>query len=366
MRARARVVQGFPTGTDPDGVEIPILDGDVQLDATADVRSTLDLTTTDTWTKKADGLLTPYGNEIFVERGIDYSDGTTEWVSLGYFRIDEVEQQTAPRGTVRIAGVDRMAQVIESRLTVPEPFDAGDQVSDVFTRLINTDTIDLTRVFAGTTMPIEYDYDSMPSIGAAATAGAAANDSRYDFLTQVITPADKVMFFDHRGYLVVRSRMSSTQPVFTIDAGRQGVLTALTRGLSRKAFYNGVVASGDAVDGVSTPPKWILTNLDASDPLRWGGPFGAIPRFYTSPFIVDFSGAESAATSLLSRYVGLPYSVNLQAVPNPALETLDLIEVNAGDGMEKHILDKLTIPLTTALPMSGTTRTMNLVEVTDE
>ena len=104
MAVRARVVTTFQTGTDPDGVEIEVISGSVQLDATANIRSTLDITTAPSrWPKSPADLLAPYGNEIFVERGVRLVGGSVEWVSLGYFRIDEPDQDQVPQGAVRVA-----------------------------------------------------------------------------------------------------------------------------------------------------------------------------------------------------------------------------------------------------------------------
>src|SRR5262249_54713756 len=93
MIARARVPGTISyIGVDPPGTETPIRAGNVVLDATADIRATLDLTTPGPWPTTPTGLLTPYGTEVFIERGIDYGDGIREWVSQGYFRLYQVEQ----------------------------------------------------------------------------------------------------------------------------------------------------------------------------------------------------------------------------------------------------------------------------------
>jgi hypothetical protein len=42
------------------------------------------------------------GMELFVEKGVVYGDGATEWVGLGYFRLNELDQQSAPRGPIAI------------------------------------------------------------------------------------------------------------------------------------------------------------------------------------------------------------------------------------------------------------------------
>src|SRR5687768_5908735 len=87
MAARARVVAAGGSGTDPTGTEIPIIGGDVRMDADAAIRSTLDLTTGETsndgtgvnWPRHAADLLAPYGNELYVERGVQVIGGAVEW-----------------------------------------------------------------------------------------------------------------------------------------------------------------------------------------------------------------------------------------------------------------------------------------------
>src|SRR5688572_27305787 len=64
-----------------DGVELPLVDGDIKLTSTQDINGTLSLEVSgDYW-----DVLQPYGAEIFVERGIDYGDGTREYVPCGYY-----------------------------------------------------------------------------------------------------------------------------------------------------------------------------------------------------------------------------------------------------------------------------------------
>src|SRR5690606_35161532 len=95
----ARVLIDFQTGDDPQGISIPILGGDVMFDATAQVFGTLNLVTAgideDTirsrFPRLPHDLLAPYGNEIWVRRGVNIGSDIL-WSPLGYFRIDNVEQ----------------------------------------------------------------------------------------------------------------------------------------------------------------------------------------------------------------------------------------------------------------------------------
>ncbi len=79
--------------------ELPIVDGSVSLDANAASRARVDLTLADDGTldlvpDAPTSLLAPYGNEIKVERGIEYADGTIELVSL------ESSESTRPTSTI--------------------------------------------------------------------------------------------------------------------------------------------------------------------------------------------------------------------------------------------------------------------------
>src|SRR5690606_28280864 len=100
MVVEAYVLREFASGDNPGGEPIPILGGDVMFDATAQVFGTLNLVTPgideDTgrsrFPRLAHDLLAPYGNEVWVRRGVDIGSDIL-WSPLGYFRIDNVEQQ---------------------------------------------------------------------------------------------------------------------------------------------------------------------------------------------------------------------------------------------------------------------------------
>ena len=101
VAVRARVVTGFQTGSSPvTAATLDPIDGLVTLDGKADARASLHLTVPPTagWPVFDTDLLAPYGNEIFVERGIWYNATSVEYVPLGYFRIQATDQDNADRG----------------------------------------------------------------------------------------------------------------------------------------------------------------------------------------------------------------------------------------------------------------------------
>jgi hypothetical protein len=353
MCTRVRVVTGFPVGTDPDGVEITVTDGTVTMDATADIRSIVDLSVAGTaWPSSAAGLLAPYGNELYIERGVE-SGNSREWVSLGYFRINTVNQDDAPSGPIRIDGRDRMANIKDARLLSPVHFGKGTSVEDVVAFLVNEIYPDAVPVF---------DFDA-----GATTLGSAqiATEDRYGFLLDLAKSLGKVFHFDYTGQPVMVSVPDPSDPVFDITHGRGGVLVQASRSLDRDGVYNAVVASGEHPESDVPPVRAVARDMNPDSPTYWNGTFGHVPRFYTSSFITTLNQAGKAAESLLASSIGLPHNVAFQAVPNPALEPDDPVRVSYSDNerVEVHVLQTVTMPLGASSAMAATTREQTGIDI---
>lgn len=345
MVVRARLVGAGQTGVTPTGTEIPVIAGSVTFDATAEVRASLELTTQWPWPTTAADPATPYGNEVFVERGVVYGDGVREWVSLGYFRIDDLDQEEAPDGLVRISARDRMAGIVEARVLAPAQYPGSTTVAAVFGDLVG-------GLYPG--VPISFDF---PASGTTFGGSHVIERDRYPFLLDIAQSQGKVMFFDYDGSLVVRTAPDPLTPVWTVNHGRGGVLVGLSRKLTRQGVYNAVVAEGEQ-GGDAPPVRAVAVDDDPASPTYWLGPFGQVPRFFASSFLTTEAQCATAAQAMLDRARGLPYSVSFAHVPNPALEPLDAVAITYTDRVdpEVHVLDKLTIPLTSKAPMTGITR----------
>lgn len=321
---QALVVAPGQSGVEPTGTEIPIVDGNVFLDAKAAIFATLDLTTDGRgrFPDAASDDLAPFGNEIFVRRGVEFGSGALEWVSLGYFRILSAEQRDAPDGEIQIMGQDRMAGIIEADLLAPMQFTAVTTYGTVVDDLI-------TEVYPGATILWDDDTDGDP-LGRA----LIAERSRFDFLDDLITSRGKVWHWDHRGYLVIKNVPDPRDVVWECDAGAGGVMVSMSRDLSREGVYNAVVASGDALD-TTAPAYGVAVDENPDSPTYWDGSFGKVPRFYSSPFLTTDEQAATAAAALLQQNLGLPYSVAFGQVPNPALEPHDPIAINPAPALTK-------------------------------
>lgn len=355
MRARARLVTPGQTGTNPSGVETPIVDGAVFLDASAAIRSTCELVSLRPWPASSDDPAAPYGQELFLERGIEFGNGSTEWISLGYFRLEDTEQESAPVGALRLVGSDRMAGIVDGRLMAPRQFAATATRAAVVDELVREVYPDAV---------IEWDSGELVQLG----RQVIAEEDRHAVLLDVVTSAGKVCFFDYRGVLVIRDAPDAGAPVAELNAGEGGVLVTLGRSLSRRGVTNAVVASGEAPD-TGPPARGVAVDADPSSPTYFYGPFGPVPEFYSSPLLITDQQAANAARSILSRSLGIPYRVNLSAVPNPALEPLDPVTITypatltAAARSELHILSTLTVPLIAAAPLEATTREQTLATI---
>lgn len=338
ISTRAKILTDFQTGVQPTGIEIPVFDGSVSFDATSDVLARLDgLETLADFSEDSD--LTPYGNEVFVERIVHYGDASSESVSLGYYRINTSIKDPVTTGSIQLTGSDRMAQIIDSRLPTARSFPPGTLLEDIFEELIKD-------VYPHATI----EFDHMPGAFSIARTHVAERD-RYKFLRDLATARGLIFYFDHRGILVLKELPTATNPVFNINAGEDGVLVSAAHEMSREQVYNGVVAFGEGTDDMPPVSALVVDNNHLSK-TYWFGRFGKIPRFFFSSFLETEEQCVSAATKILLDAVNLPYRIDLTMSPNYALEPRDLVSINSpGQPQRIQAIQTLNIPFSVSRPI---------------
>jgi hypothetical protein len=347
----ARILVAFTSGSNPDGIALPILDGDVQLDATADIFATLSLTTEGvdeqtgwSWFPRGpDDLLAPYGNEIFVRRGVDIGSAVL-WSPLGYFRIETVEQPGRSDDPISITGQDRMAALIEARVTRPRVYAPTVALAALFSDLVGD-------VHPGAAIVFD-DAAAFEPIG----RQLIVDESRYEPLREIADGLGKVMYWDGEGVLRVENTPPDDEVVWRVAAGVGGVLIDAGRRVTRAGAYNGVIIHGEG-GGSDKPVTGVAVDAGPRSPTRWGGRFGRVPRVETLASVTTTGQATVAARELLRRNLGAPYSADFTAVPNPGLRPWHPILAVADDAnQDTHVVQTLTIPLVADGVMSGTTR----------
>jgi hypothetical protein len=379
----------------PSGPALPLLDGQLTLDGTADERGRLEITVGAYWPDSgqdgptpagsfATGVigsspaattrpgqpvwpinhkapLTPYGKLLLVEAGQEYGNGDVEYVRLGYYRVEDMEQAEEPDGPIVIQARDLMSFLIDGRMVYEQTFPAGTTMATLFQQLV----IDNGSGYRG--MPQGWttsDLDLDPTF-AAMTLGATrtTEGDRFAFLADQVNTRGYIWYWDGRGKLVVSTAPDPTQPVADIGGPAGAALTSSGRRINRDGTYNVVIADSSAIE--ATPAvRYVAFNADPTTPsyLHW---YGWTPRFYSSPQITDDASAGVTANTLLAASRGVPNQRAARHNPNAALEPNDPLRIwprGSTDplGYEVRVLEKTTIPLVPGRVQETTTRELRL------
>jgi hypothetical protein len=353
-----RVVTTFQTGDDPDGTPIEVIDGDVRYDGTARIRGTANVdvvgfsqtTWRSLWPRRAVDLFTPYGNELFVEVGVDFGGAGPLMVPMGYFRITTPRQAVAPYGTIRLLSCqDRMAGIVEGEFLEPRELRGTRTIGSVVEELITEIYPDAVIIFD--------DNTSMQPLGRT----VVLERSRYQGLLDIATAAGKIIYWDNQGAFRFETAPDPSAPTWRVAAGKGGTQVEVSRELTRIGRPNAIVAIGEGSDGV--PVRAVAIDANPLSPTYFGGRYGKVPERFATPLLHEAEQAATAAAQLLRRRIGLAYSIQYSAVPDPARRPYDPGEVTYQDGnAELHILQAVTIPFR-GRPMTGTTREQTLLKV---
>lgn len=356
VKVEARIITEYQTGPEPDGELIDVTGGDVAWDATAEIWSNASVTTpgmdeddqSSLFPRRAGDLLAPYGNEIHLRYGIDLG-ASMLWTPLGYYRIDDTDQQGRALGPITLTGQDRMIGIKDARLLVPRQYRstqsamamAYDLTSDVYPDIIIVWDDETDQLPIGRDILVERD--------------------RYAALGDLAKSKGKVVYFDSLGVLRFETPPDAGAIVWDIAAGENGVLVTSDRSVSREGMANAIAARGQGTTGESAFA--VAVDAGPNSPTRWGSRFGKVPEFYESPLITTDAQAFAAAAAQLRRTLGMPYSASFGTVPNPALRPREAVRVTQETGdREKHIVETLRLPLVGGV-MTGTTREQTLVQV---
>lgn len=350
------------TVVEPDGTEtsLEVLDGQVDIDRTRDVRRSCTVTLADpdgTLTPDdATDLLAPFGNELRLERGIVLADGSVELVPLGVFRLTDMRIVDGPDGvTITLAGFDRSLVVIRNRFVDPYVTGTG-AVADVIAVLL-----------ADRYPSVQTNLPSMGTATVKVVLEAGASSNPWDDARKIARAHGWELSFDATGVVVAtRPASPSDTPAFTIDADSGVVLLELEREVSTAAsVYNGVIAEGEGT-GLAAPVRGQAWDDDPESPMYSGYPdalgesaFGAVPLFYRSPLLETEGQAQTAAETRFAGLAGATEAISWGQLVHPALEADDVVRVTrdrAGLSAVNVVLDAVTVPLSPSEQMKASGR----------
>lgn len=327
----------------PDGSllygDLPITDGTVTIDRGSDCRYTCSLTVADgndsLMPFSPTDLLAPYGNRLAIYMGMRYPDGSVESVPVGLYRIEEPTGDV-DLGSISISGKGLECIVTDDKFTAPYSIVTNTDAAVACTGLL-ADPLPLA-VLAATTAPTPLPTQTWD-----------AGSDRWAAMKDCATAAAAEIFADAVGAWVLRPipDVATAAPVWEVAAGT--VLITSTWGLSRDGVYNGVLATGENTSDNTAPVAALVTDDDVTSPTYWGGNFGHSLYSFTSSLLTTTALAAGAARAKLLDLKAPTTTLELTAVPNPALEAGDCIRVINRDGRrDLHLVQSIGLSLTDA------------------
>ena len=331
--------------------DIPVIDGTIALDATAQCRRTLSLTvparlSTGLYADRpalpdsADHPLAAYGQELHVSYGVVYTDGAVEWLRAGVFRIESTSGSVTAGGSVQVTGRSREAFLIDARFVAPRTVSSAS-----------------TTALIGTLV-----HEVLPSVEVVVSASRDArvptttyDEDRWGAIASLAEAIGAVVYADAWGRIVVADAPTMTgDPAWTVRAGEGGVLVSASSATSREGVANAVVVRGESPSGDFPPMQATVYDDDPTSPTRWGDPhagaFGQVPRFESYPTVSTLDQARAVGRGLLAQSTGAARTLEASSVPNPALDGGELIHVitdptDPAGSVRAHVVDGYTLSL---------------------
>jgi len=119
-----------------------------------------------------------------------------------------------------------------------------------------------------------------------------------------------------------------SEPVLTVEPGAS--LVSVSRKQSVDGLYNRWVVEGKDKD--SGQPVRAEVQISAG-PLRWGGPHGRVPFFYSSEMVDSYDSAAAYARQLRADFLaGLAVELSVEVPPRPELQAGDRVRVGCPVG----------------------------------
>lgn len=306
-RLRTQVDSVAPGELIPRALNIPFEDGVVDVDSSRRIRRVLNLRIADpVWLPINPGdPLDPYSARLNVSQGIEFPDGSFEMVPVGVFRVESVEGDGI-RGPVEVVGHSLESVVIDDRFESPRQGSGASCVALIQTLILESNPAAEILVLTAsdaTVPPTTWDED------------------RWGAIEELATAIGCEVFCDPAGRYVIAdvADPATAVPTYEISVGAEGSLKRIARGFHREGVYNAVVVRSSATTDTA-PIQQVARDNDVASPTRYGGPFGKVPRFWSSPLITTIGQALLAAQTILFKSLGMARAISVEGLPDPTID----------------------------------------------
>lgn len=344
-------------------VTLDIDKGSVKVDAKSAIRRTCsvhlvtDRTTANLVPDTGFDTLSPFGNELRLYRGIQYLDGTEEYVPLGVFIMTDINIQDSNEGVeITVEGEDRSLKVSRNKWLEPYQVTSG-SLEDAIKDLLKDRFDDVQTNFPTTNVTINQ-----------VILGAENENDPWKDAVELCELVGFDLFFDPNGIVVMRQfpSLDGAIVVASYVEGDNNTITSISRNISSKETYNGVIYILEGSE-VPTPIRVEAWDEDTTSPTYRFGVFGEAPTFITSNLLETEAQATTAAYLLLNRFIGAQESISWNGLVDPSLDANDVVYIrNTGAKVDRVvIIDSLDIPLAPEDSMTADARVVRVVDANE-
>lgn len=303
--------------------------------------------------KQMGDLLSPYGNELALYRGLTYGDGTSELCPLGIFRIAtaRIKDDTSGAVTAELQGIDRSKYVGRQDFVDVYQIAGGTNVNTAISGIITP------RVPPGTALNLSPTSVGTPTMTHG--IGDTANPWKVCLDLAALDGAAQ-LYFDNAGSLV-KIPEPDPKTASVVATYSEGVnLIEVDREMSEDKIYNHVVVHNEdsSFSKKRVPVKGEAKVTDPTNPMYVNGPFGDVVVHFRTPLASDTNNANAIAAARLKAYLGKLDSIVVAAIPDPSLDINDVISISrARSGLAgNYVIDAIEMPMDIKNPMRLTVR----------
>jgi len=299
-------------------------------------------------------ILAPFGNELRLYRGVQFTNGSIEYVPLGVFVMTDVDISDTNDGvSISITGEDRSLIISRAKWTAPYQMVSGTLEASL-TAMLQNRWADVQTSFVTTNVTVNQ-----------IVLGTESNQDPWQDAVYLAQLVGYDLYFDVLGVAVLRPfpSLDASTVVAKYEEGAETLITSLDRSMSSKETYNGVIYTIEGSQ-VTTPIRVEIWDEDTTSPTYRYGVFGDAPTFVTTNVLATEAEAIKAATSLLNTYRGAQENINWDSIVDPTLDVNDVVYVKtAGSKTDRLvIIDQLDIPMSPLASMSAQARTVRIVD----
>lgn len=327
---------------------LKVLDGEVAVDRTAQVRRGLNCRVIDptgeVTPRETGEVLTPYGTELRAYRGIRWrnNDGTysEEVCPLGVFRLAKSTIAYKADGTsdITLEAYDRSRSIQRDKFIVPYVVEAGTNVLTAIKEIVKRTFPDIQYDTITTTLTT-----SAPML---LDTGADPWQACYDLARSMGCE----IYFDVLGRLAVvppPDIAAQPAPDFSYYDSDGGHMIDLGRDFSDDQAFNGVIVTGESPGDEKPPVRGEAWDDSPASPTYRYGNYGEVPQFITDATAKTEEDCIKIAKAELALIIGRPASLSITSLVNPSYEAGDVVSVKLSkakiDGL--YGIDAFNVPL---------------------